>query len=121
MNIPRNWSNFLNVDGNKTQLFNLLAHDISKINSQDCLIVTNVEENVLTSKDYDRSRIEPCNHEESDTRIFVHVKDAVLSGHTKVVIRSVDSDVVVLAVSFFAKTERIQELYVAYGTSKSFK
>lgn len=121
LNVPRNWSNFLKVNENEMQLFHLIAHDIVKISSPDCLIVTNIEEKVLVSKNYDDSRIAPCNHKEADSRIFVHVRDAVITGHTKVVIRLVDSDVVVLAVAFFAQTEQIQELYVAYGTKKKLQ
>lgn len=118
---PKNWSNFLKVDENKTNLFKLLAEDIVKMDSPNCLIVTNVGENVITSTTYDCSMIDPCNHEETDTRIFVHVKDAVSAGHRKIIIRTVDSDIVVLAVAFFAATERIQELYVAFGTSKNYR
>ena len=39
-----------------------------------------------------------CNHEEADTRIFVHVRDAVEHGAQNVLIRTVDTDVVVIAV-----------------------
>jgi hypothetical protein len=38
-----------------------------------------------------------CTHEEADTRIFIHVADAVHNGHTHILIRSTDSDVVILA------------------------
>lgn len=118
---PKNWLNFLKVDENKTNLFKLLAEDIVKMDLPNCLIVTNVGENVITSTTYDCSMIEPCNHEETDTRIFVHVKDAVSAGHRKIIIRTVDSDIVVLAVAFFAATKQIQELYVAFGTSKNYR
>ncbi len=121
LKIPKNWSSFLSADENKTQLFKLLAEDIVKIDSSNCMIVTNVGENVLTSEEYDRSGIEPCNHEESDTRIFVHVRDAVFAGHTKILIRTVDSDIIVLAVAFFAITDQIRELYIAYGTKKNYR
>lgn len=84
LNIPKNWTKFLNVDENKQQLFDLLARDFVKIESPNCLIVTNAKENVLTSTDYECSRLEPCNHEETDTRLFVHIKDAVLAGHSNV-------------------------------------
>lgn len=47
LNVPKNWSNFLHVDENKTQLFKLLAQDIIKIDSPDCLIVTNIDEKLL--------------------------------------------------------------------------
>ena len=40
-------------------------------------------------------------HEEVDTRILLHVKDAMNSGYKDVMIRTVDTDVVVLAVVHF--------------------
>ena len=39
--------------------------------------------------------IAPCNHEEADTRMMVHVNDAVMQGFNKILIRTVDTDVVV--------------------------
>lgn len=75
----------------------------------------------MCSEDYDTSRISPCDHEESDTRIFVHVLDAVLSGHKKIAIRTVDSDVVVLAVAFAATIKEIEELWIAFGTKNEFR
>ncbi|XP_037025687.1 uncharacterized protein LOC119067048 [Bradysia coprophila] len=86
LKLPQKWVEFLKVDENKNRLFKLLAQDIVKIDAPDCLIVTNVEQNVLTLKEHDTSRIEPSNHEETDTRLFVHVKDAVLAGRNSYVL-----------------------------------
>ena len=41
----------------------------------------------------------PCTQEEADTRVILHVSDAVMHGYHKVMIRMVDSDVLMLAVS----------------------
>ena len=38
----------------------------------------------------------PCNHEEADTRIVIHVIQALQSGCTSVLVRTVDTDVVVI-------------------------
>ena len=53
-------------------------------------------EAVLSSKSSRDMQV--CNHEEADTRIFVHVRDAVEHGAQNVLIRTVDTDVVVIAV-----------------------
>ena len=47
------------------------------------------------------SRLAPCTHEEVDSRIFLHVAHAANYGHSKLMIRTVDSDGVVglLAIS----------------------
>ena len=37
----------------------------------------------------------PCNHEEADTRIIVHIADAVSRGYDQIIVRTVDTDVVV--------------------------
>ena len=42
----------------------------------------------------------PCTHEEAETCIFVPAADAAAEGCNKVVIRSIDSDVLVLAVQY---------------------
>lgn len=46
----------------------------------------------------DTAALAPCNHEEADTRMMVHAADAVKSGHRTILILTVDTDVVVLAV-----------------------
>ena len=63
-----------------------------------------------------------CTHEEADTRIMLHVSSAASCGHRSVVIRTNDSDVVVLAVRTFVLLEdSIDELWVAFGTGKNFR
>src|SRR5277367_1054120 len=59
--------------------------------------------------------------EEADGRIMLHVKDSVVHGAKKILIRSTDTDVVVLAVSFFHTLERLglEELWVLYGSSQN--
>ena len=37
----------------------------------------------------------PCSHEEADTRMFVHAKDAVSNGSESVIINFNDTDVVI--------------------------
>ena len=47
----------------------------------------------------DLRSLEMCNHEEVDTRLLVHVLDACSSGHRRILMKTNDADVVVLAVS----------------------
>ena len=49
----------------------------------------------------DVSSMAPCSHEEADTRLFVHVADAVRKGSQKVMVHTVDTDVVVVAIAMF--------------------
>ena len=67
------------------------------------------------------SALQPTNHEEADTRLFLHVADAVYSGHNSVLIRTTDSDVVVIAVHVITHMKnKIEELWIAFGSGRSF-
>ena len=53
-----------------------------------------------------------CSQEEADTRMFLHVADAIQSGFTgfrKVVVRTVDANVLVLAVALLDKLQMLTE------------
>jgi len=53
---------------------------------------------------------------------MLHVAHQATSGHKKISIRTVDSDVVVLAVATFHKLQgQLSELWVAYGTGQHFR
>ena len=70
----------------------------------------------------DVGAVTPCTHEEADTRIFLHVAAATFAGHRQVIIRTSDSDVVVLGVSTFMTLEqRIDELWIAFGMRRHFR
>ena len=64
--------------------------------------------------------LDPSSQEEADTRLLLHVADAVQNGCKKVTIRTVDTDVVVLAVASFSKIVP-DELCVAFGVGSSFR
>ena len=51
--------------------------------------------------DNDGTTINPCSLEDADARILLHCLHAAYCGYTKVAIRTVDTDVVVLAISCF--------------------
>lgn len=67
---------------------------------------------------YDTQRLAPCNHEEADTRMIVHMADAVNQDCTRVMIRTVDTDVVVLAVASVQQLPELEELWIHIGTGK---
>ena len=39
-----------------------------------------------------------CDHEEADTRLLIHLQDALLNSYAKCLVRTVDTDVVVILV-----------------------
>jgi hypothetical protein len=118
--IPANWKSFLRIDENKAELFNFLAKCVEGIELEGVTLISTHNEDVLCSVPIDKYGIAPCNHEEADTRVLLHAAHAVKKGHTKVLIRTVDNDVVVLDVAY---TQRlgIQELWVAFGVGKHFR
>ena len=68
----------------------------------------------------DKSGISPCIHEEGDTMVLLHAAHAARMGCSKILIRIVDTDVVVLAVAYAAKMG-IEELWVAFGVGKNYR
>ena len=117
--IPGNWQEFLRIDDNKVELFSFLATCVTALDAGKQIISTHHAE-VLCTQSRDTSGLAPCTHEEADTRILLHLEDAVKEGYTKVSVRTVDTDVLVLAVTA-AQYLNTTELWVAFGTGKGFR
>ncbi len=60
----------------------------------------------------DLSNLVPCSHEEADTRLFLHVADAVQKECRKVCVRIVDTDVIVIAIAMF-RNINLDELWLS--------
>ena len=65
----------------------------------------------------DMESMQPCSHEEADTRILLHVANCAQQGYKRIAIRTVDTDVVVLAVAHFQYLD-IEELWINFGVRK---
>ena len=100
---PTNWRSFLRLDQNKTEIFCYLFITIIQHGDRGHVIMICAYDDTFinSSNDLDLSNLTPCNHEEADTRVFLHVKDMTQQGYTKMVIRTVDTNVLVLAVSVY--------------------
>ena len=120
-NLPGNWQQFLRIDANKTELFSFLANHITHLelptNKQ---LVTTLGSGVLCIPSRDIRHLATCDHEEADTRMILHLADAAREGFHRILLRTVDTDVVVLAVAAAAKLN-LQELWEAFGTGKHFR
>ncbi len=59
----------------------------------------------------------PCTHEEADTWIFVHVRQAAMNGSRSVIVKANDTDVVVIAVSAFTDIAELglEKMWIAFG------
>ena len=118
--IPSNWVKFLRCDENKSELFSFLTMHILRINT-DKLVVSTDGQHALTNADLSPALqgLQPCNHEEADARIFLHILGAAAQ-HKKIMVRTVDTDVVVLAIAAVVKHE-MEELWVAFGTAQHLR
>ena len=61
--------------------------------------------------------VSPCLHEEAETRIYVHARDAAIEGSKALVIKANDTDIAVIAVSVLPQLQEIgvETLWTAFG------
>ena len=117
--VPKNWAEFLRINENKTELFAYLSKEIVTI-SPDKQVICTLDRNVICRQPMDKEGPTPCSHEEADSRIMVHVAHAA-NTYNNILIHTVNSDVVVLAVYAFAQlTSSLNELWLAFGTGTSY-
>jgi hypothetical protein len=91
--LPRNWSDFLRNADNKSELFHYLSSCVASVeltgNKQ--LIVTDGP-HVHAHNVNDVSSVDPCNHDDADTRMILHLTHAVNSYHVNSTLRACDVD-----------------------------
>ena len=117
--LPGNFPEFMRVSENKTELFYLIGSCINKEQFAGVVLVTYGKQ-VRCSESADVEGLSPCSHEEADNRMLLHAADGARRGYKKVLIRTVDTDVVVLCVSLAEKLG-CECLWIAFGTGKSFR
>ena len=111
--VPKNWSNFLQCSSNKEQLFKFLAEIMCEEIKQQLLI----GDTVRSSANISLEDLQPCNHEEGDTRVILHCRHLGLQGYSNI---TVDSDVVILLTAFYFQLG-LEKVFVAFGQGNSFK
>ena len=119
---PSNWKAFLRIDENKNELFRYISKEIIRNHhiSSPVEIVCAYDDVAESTEIFaDLSLLTPTNHEEGDTKVLLHTKDMILKGFRRVVIRTLDTDVLILAISFFndLSVEDLQ-LCVDFGVGK---
>ena len=83
-------------------------------------VISTFVEQVVCKYPKSIERQAPCNHKEDGTQVVVHVSDGLEDGYKKFLIRTVDTDVVVLAMAMIQKISP-QDLWIAFGTGKKFR
>ncbi|CAH3178758.1 unnamed protein product, partial [Porites lobata] len=89
---------FLRTDENKVELFSFLANRLPCIETEKQVLCT-IQSDFVCTQSKNVSKLTPSTQEEADTRIILHLEDTVTEGFNKISIRTVDTDVVVLAVA----------------------
>ena len=116
--VPINYTmEFLINDENKN-CFSFLSLETSKLHTESQVIITH-HQDVLCIHQRNTTCLATCTQEEADTTIFLHVADTVTHGNEKVMIQTVDTDVLVMAVAAVQQFP-IEELWLAFASSTTF-
>ena len=118
--IYSDFKKFLRHNDNKTELFSLIADKVLKFtqNISTTVISTKLLKVASNSKN-GLFPLFPCNHE-ADNRIFVQLSHAGRNGIKRALIKTVDTDVFVIALAHLLDLE-IDVLWVEFGTGKKKK
>ena len=104
------WYDFLHVDDNK------------KVPDKQ-LIVTVGQQVSAAPLCEDMTSLAPCNREEEDMSMMLHAATAMIRVHHRILIRTVDTDMVVLAIWVAQELHDevlIDEFWLALGKGKNF-
>ena len=118
--LQRDWKSFLRNDYNKTKLISYLADEVTtEMRDDENTIIFTTNEEVRSVPERDNTALEPCDQEEADSRMFLHIADAAAQGNTTFMIRTNDTDVVVLSVVYASKKNL--DIQVSFGTGKNHR
>ena len=102
---------FLHCRENKAKLFSFLSQNVvNAVNSKTLCIATTVE-NVIANQDVNLSGLIPCTSEEAEERMSLHALHAS-ENYKSVLIKTVDSDFITIAISAFHKLPTLNELWI---------
>jgi hypothetical protein len=102
---------FLKESHNKNHLFQF--QETTSVRYQ---LLTTQAELILTNQPINQSALSPCQQEEADTRMMLHLHHNAEQATQ----RTVNTDVVILAIYHFHEL-CLTELWVGFGSGKTFK
>ena len=120
--VPSNWPDFLRDSTNKQELFNFLSNKVALTECPDGKQIFITSGTAVISRGTSRS-MPLCGHEEADIRILFHLQDALATGSTTCLVRTVDIDVVVIIIGKFhplLTKHPAADIWIAFGTGKKF-
>ena len=111
------WKKFLKESHNKDDLFQFLSEQLAQETTGARYHLLNTKGELVLSN---QPTLSPCHQEEADTRMMLHLHHAAEQGHTKAYLRTVDTDVIILAIYHFHEL-CLTELWIGFGSGKTFK
>ena len=117
--VPSNWQDFFRNDDSKADLFHRIAECIANVQFPGTVIAT-YDNKIVSSVTCDLTELMDCTHEEADTRMFVHASHGARHGLQRILIRTVDTDVVVIGISL-ARKITCENLWMAFGSGSALR
>lgn len=120
--LPLKWADFLKDPTNKQELFAFLSKKLASVECAENKVIVVTCDSEVILRGTDRS-MPPCDHEEADTRLIIHLQDALLNGCSNCMVRTVDTDVVVILIGKFHHLMTLcadVKICAAFGTGKTF-
>ena len=107
---------------NKIELFSLLTNTAPRqeVADKNDLYITS-DESVISIGN--ASLMPNYNHEEPETRIVVHLLHSVQRGNKKILVKTVDGDIIVILLGKFKEISHLCpdiDLWIAFGVGKDF-
>ena len=118
--LPKDWLSFLRCSENKKELFPYISQQIIDQADTTKLLITTFNENALCNQNIEIENLMSCNLEEADERIFLHVQHAAKT-YESVLVKTVDSDIVVIALYAYQHIQNLNELWIEFGVGKSLQ
>ena len=118
---PTNWKAFLRIDENKTELFKFIFTQLLPLEAEtDTILVYAFDVSCSNKPTLNMDLLSPSNHEEADTRSFLHSKHISTNGSKKITIKTVNTDVLILSISILHKLkDHLEELWIDFGIGKN--
>ena len=67
-------------DTNRMEIFKMIAEAVIQIPEKLATTVATIGSKIASNSSLEKLNIEPCNHDEADTRLLLHVLDGANSG-----------------------------------------
>ena len=101
-------------------MFPFLSTQLISGASNDKIVVSTENEIVVSNHGVHLNDIISCNIEEKDERFLLHTLDASKC-FGRALIKTVDSDIAIIATAAFQKIHSIKEIWIEFGKGKSIK